>query len=464
MINGNHRWLLILGAVLLLAVVGLGARAQDAGVSGTSNVTAPAPQPKESGSPEAVEPEPAQPTAEVEEPKALLVLPSQAVIQWETLKFSAEGFQPGEEVVLQVDQEGEAKEIGRVAADGDGKIKDGEVLLPSWLESGARTVQAVGESSGAKASETMRVRAKNLWVNLSGYNPQPATKLGFIAGGFEPGDQIRAYLTESADPSHLASQQPLATVTADESGNTSWTEMEIPVVQPGKYNLLLKGENTQEDLKTAITVEPLQPQLELSPWSGLPGRSFDVNAQGFLPGEQVDVFLGTSNEPVGSYQADQYGGVWGAGPISIPVQSRGGGVPVRLQGKSSGATITAEFSVVAANPWLELSNYSGFAGSPVMAHGGGFASGERVTLHMGGATGPVVGETFADEEGAYRGLGPVATPSDAQREVTFVVVGESSGTSAQATFKVVEPFREELPEQPFRQQPQSQPPARPVTP
>lgn len=446
--NSSRRWLLIAGAVLLaVALVGR----LNAGVGDISSRDASLPAGEQSGGAGERQAESPQP-APASEPSAALTLPSGATIQWEDFSFSAEGFEPGETVTLQVDHEGEAKEIGQATADGEGKVTDARIQLPSWLESGNRTVQAVGSSSGTSVSGTLHIRARDLWANLNAHNQPPAGKLGFIAGGFEPGDRIRAYITQG-DATSVGSEQPLATVTADEVGNTSWTELQVPVLQPGKYNLLLKGETTEKPLSTAITIAPLQPQMELSPWSGLPGSSFDVNAKGFLPNEEVELLLGTATSAASSYSADQYGGVWGAGPIDVPIDSKSGALAVGLRGRSSGATAVAEFNVVGANPWLELSSYSGFAGSPVTAGGGGFAAGERITLHMGNAGGPMVAEGTAGPDGAYRGLGPVSTPPDAEGQLTFVAVGESSGTQATATFKVVEPFQQELPQQTMPERP-----------
>jgi hypothetical protein len=436
----------MLGGFLLLVAV-VGAARDGFGSRGESNsglvVTSDSQGQRTNSEPGRVLP--AQPPSPPQKPAATLTMPSKAATQWEEFTFSAEGFKPGEKVSVQVDQGGTLKELGQVDADSDGKITDGKIQLPYWLESGNRSVQVVGVDSGTQATGTLHIRAKQLWINLSGYTPQPATTLGFIAGGFEPGDKVKVYLTQNGAVPTDPSVQPVATATADEAGNTVWTEFQVPVVEPGKYTLLLQGDSTKDPAKASIDVTPLQPQMELSPWSGLPGSSFDVNAKGFLANEDVDLYLGESGTPLSTYQADEYGGVWGAGPISVPTQSKGGAITVTLRGKQSGSVVKADFNVVPANPWLELSNYSGFAGSPVMAKGGGFAAGERVTLHIGNAGGPSVGETVAAEDGSYQGIGPVYTPSDATQEVTFVAVGESSGTQATATYKVVEPFNQESP-------------------
>ncbi|MGE5619001.1 MAG: hypothetical protein ACM3US_07040 [Sphingomonadaceae bacterium] len=438
--NSSRRWLVVAGVLLL--VVGLTARL-NAGLGGFVGRDDSAPVTRQEGGADDRQAESAQPTPE-SKPAAVLTLPSGTTTQWEHFTFSAEGFEPGETVSLLVDHDGEPEEIGQATADGEGRISDARVQLPSWLESGNRTVQAVGGRSGTSAGGTLHIRAKDLWANLNSYNHLPAGRLGFVAGGFEPGDRVSAFITQG-DGTSVAAEQALATATADDVGNTSWTEVEIPVLPPGEYNLVLKGEATEKPLSTAITIEPLQPQMELSPWSGLPGSSFDVNAKGFLPNEEVELLLGSATAAVSTYRADQYGGVWGAGPIDVPPDSKSGALVVGLRGRSSGATAVAEYNVVGANPWLELSSYSGFAGSPVTASGGGFAAGERITLHLGEAGGQVVAEGVAALDGSYRGLGPVTTPTDAAGQVTLVVVGESSGTQATATFKIVEPFQEELP-------------------
>jgi len=445
--NGNRRWLAVLGGVLILAVVvGLSNR-----VLGSRESTSTSPiatvEPAAGGQ-QLLDGEQTSgvagarsssqdptPTPDTSSPR--VVLPPTPVIQWETLTFSLQNFRPGETVVLSVESAGAMKEIGRVEVDGQGKVADARITLPSWLESGKHQMEAAGTSGETKATGTLYIRAKELWINLKDYTLHEASKTGFIAGGFEPGDRIAVYLTNGGDS---ASQRPLVTVSADEVGNTAWTEVEVPVMPAGKYDLLLKGETTRGELRTAVSVAAPTPELALSPWSGLPGRKVDLNAKGFLPGEQVDVFLGQDRQPILNLQADQFGDLWGAGPVTIPIDSQGGQLPIIMRGRMSQSEVTSEFTVIGPDPWMELSSYADFPGTAVTANGGGFASGERLTLHVGSATSPVVAEGVAGDDGSYRGLGPAQVPADAQGQVTFVVVGESSHTETQATFKVLQPF------------------------
>lgn len=450
MSNWNIRWLAIIaGAILLVGMVGLGAFRLDSGEEGTAALDVAPPSATDAVppgvSPDEVRAVHATPTAQ-SETSARITLPSTAVTQWETLIFSLEGFQPDETVTLQAKNGDSFEDFGQVQVDSSGQAVDAEVILPSWLESGAREIQAIGDSGQTMALATINVRAKELWANLDSYSLQQASRLGFIAGGFQPSDRVSVYLTQGGDSTPLESQEPLAIMETDESGNTSWTEIEVPVVQPGKHVLLMKGEKGEE-LATDVEVMPLAPELELSPWSGLPGLEIDINARGFLPDEKVDLFIGEVGNPVTTFTADQYGGIWGGGPITIPMVSQGEKLPIILRGQSSGAVVTRDFSVIAPHPWMDLSSYSGYAGATVTANGGGFAAGERVTLHVGTASSPAVAETIADDQGRYRGLGPAQVPADATESAVFVVVGQDSGAQTSATFKVQEPFHPEIPDQ-----------------
>jgi hypothetical protein len=129
------------------------------------------------------------------------------------------------------------------------------------------------------------------------------------------------------------------------------------------------------------------------------------------------------------------------------MQNNGGSLPIRIVGQDSGAEVSVAFSVVSTKPWLQLTTYSGPPGSPVGFSGGGWAAGERVSIHQGSDSGPVVAEGTADESGwlqpgaSSAATGTAANPGDdATQMVTFVAVGDQSHGSASATFTVVNPF------------------------
>jgi hypothetical protein len=139
-------------------------------------------------------------------------------------------------------------------------------------------------------------------------------------------------------------------------------------------------------------------------------------------------------------QADEYGNLWGAGPIRIPQTAPSGQLALKLIGDESGASSTATFKVLEPKPWLELTAWSGAPGAPEGFGGGGWIGGEPVDIHIGSATNPVQTVGAADDNGWLKVTNQVYIPLDAADELIFVAVGERSHLVAAATFKIVLPF------------------------
>jgi hypothetical protein len=131
----------------------------------------------------------------------------------------------------------------------------------------------------------------------------------------------------------------------------------------------------------------------------------------------------------------------GRGPDSrATIADRWPARKINLLGEESGARGSPEFKVLETKPWLELTSWWGAPGSPVGFGGGGWIANEHVSFHVGNAGGVVVGESQADDNGWLHPTGQVYVPNNATDDVTFVAVGQLSGNSASATFKVVFPF------------------------
>jgi hypothetical protein len=225
--------------------------------------------------------------------------------------------------------------------------------------------------------------------------------------------------------------------------------------------------------------------VELSPWFGPPGAKVDVNAQGFLPGETVDVsyVVGTTRQPAISLAADEYGNLWGAGPVRVPYDTPGGDLLLELFGHQSQLPVESKFGVVDPKPWVELSSWSGYPGTGILFSGGGWAAEEQVVAHLGSAAGPAVAASITDGQGWLHGMGPTIvsyvppTPTspapkpnsgaqtpggsprrDASAKVMYVLVGQRSRAQASVEFTVLIPFFER-PSEPSP--PQPLPPAAP---
>ncbi len=447
-----NKWLLAGLAValsgLLLAGLWL-AVAEPAARLGGGNVGGPATGPASQGSRsdvDAVGRGRAEKAAAGPPDRAQLALPAAPALQDGELALAGEGFTPGEVVAISIseDEAGPLRQVGEVRADSQGRWQGAAITLPAWVLSGAHMLVASGRESGREARETLYVRAKQGWIELQDYAVRQAGRLGMVAGGFEPTEQVNLYLAPGQDRPTELPAEPLATVSADRAGNTDWSEFSLPLLMPGRYALIVRGATSQVEVLRVIEVQPLIPLFTLDPWSGPPGSKVAISGQGYKPGEQVRVFFAGSSEPVATLTADAYGNVYSVDPLEVP-RSLGGDVAVTLEGAESGARTVQRFSVVGgrnASVWGELSSYAGLPGSVVYFAGGGYASSESVRVHQGDRNGPVVatGESLAD--GRLSQLGPVTIPTDGGEEITFTIVGESSGAESSVRYRVLRPLGE----------------------
>lgn len=367
------------------------------------------------------------------------------------VSFRAGGFAPGETVIFRVGPAAAGSadvDLARARADAGGVVATGPITLPDDLYSGTHPLKAIGQSSSRQVTATLDVHAKAPWINVSTNGIKPLENFGLIVGGFQPGESIQVSLEpaprgpngESQDPTKLSKPTPLTSLRADLVGNTTWSEVGFPLLRPGSYTLVARGKSSGKKLIENIVVTAFTPTVQLSPWAGPPGTRIQLNVRGFAPGETVRIFLGQDTTAALTTTADRYGNFWGVGPIRVPYDATDGSLTLRLVGAASGAEGSAAFQILAPKPWLDLTTWSGPPGAPVGFSGGGWAADERVAIHLGSASGPVVDEALADDSGWLTAGGATGVPGDAQNAVTFVAVGEQSHATASASFKVVNPF------------------------
>ena len=375
-------------------------------------------------------------------PAALLAIKPQPAPQSGQVQVSGQGFAAGESILLSAGMTADANSaklpLANAVAGTDGSFDPITLTLPDDLQSGAHALDAIGQTSGRRGTATLWIRAPQPWLVLDSYDIPQYGDLGLVAGGFEPMDQVDVSLEPAGGATGPSVK--LVTLPTDQAGNAVWTQLKLPRVTAGSYTMVLRGQASLADLRRDVHVAPLKPIIELSPWAGPPGVPVQLSARGFGPGERIHVSVAGAQDPA-QLQADEYGNLWGAGPIRIPQTAAAGTLALNLVGDESGATSTAEFKVLEAKPWLELTMWSGAPGAPVGFGGGGWIGGERVSIHMGSATNPAQSSGTADDNGWLKGVGQVYVPNDIDEDdVIFVAVGEQSHLVAAATFKVVFPF------------------------
>jgi hypothetical protein len=374
-------------------------------------------------------------------PAAVLAVNPQPAPQSGQVQINGKGFVAGESVSIAVGKTANGRSdmvgLANAVANGDGDVQPVAITLADDLQSGAHPLSAVGESSGRTATATLWIRAPQPWLVLDSYDVPQYGDVGLVAGGFEPMDQVQVSLEPATGA--RGTSVALVQLTTDQSGNAVWTQVKLPRLLAGSYTIVLHGQANAAELRRDVHVTPLKPTIELSPWAGPPGIPVQLNARGFGPSERIHASLSGAQDPA-VLQADEYGNLWGAGPVRIPQNAAVGTLALNLVGDDSGATSTAEFKVLEPKPWLELTSWSGAPGAPVGFGGGGWIGGEKVSIHMGSATNPIKSSGSADDNGWLKGAGLVYIPNDVEDDVIFVAVGEQSHLVSAATFKVVFPF------------------------
>jgi hypothetical protein len=382
-------------------------------------------------------------TPVVRVPAAVLRINPQPAPQSGQVEISGQGFAAGESVTVSVaktsDSVGQMLPFASAVASTDGDFPPVRVTLADELLSGPHSIDAVGQSSGRRSTGTLWIRAPQPWLVLDSYDVPQYGDLGLIAGGFDPMDQVQV----SLEPAEASTGAPVTLVTlpTDQAGNAVWAQLKLPRLAAGTYSIVLRGLANGAQLRRELHVTPLKPIVELSPWAGPPGVPVQLNGKGFGASERIHVSFGataSNDSPV--VQADEYGNLWGAGPVRIPQHAPAGPLILNLLGEESGATASPEFKVLDPKPWLELTMWSGAPGAPVGFGGGGWISGERVSIHVGSATSAVRAAGVADDNGWLKGAEQIYIPNDVDDSVIFVAVGEQSRLVAAATFKVVFPF------------------------
>jgi hypothetical protein len=382
-------------------------------------------------------------------PPTPLDLKPDLVVQSGQTRVSATGFFPEETVQIGVVDNTSGSTAGSIRearAGFDGTIESASVVLPTGVSSGEHRLVATGLVSGRRSTATVYVRAPSPWLTIESADLKPRAPIGVIVGGFATNEAVAITIRPAPPAKKSTTQVPtegpkvLGDLSTDRVGNSRFNRFQIPYRNPGDFEVVARGISSLQEVKKSITLTPYQPTFDLSPWFGPPGLRVQLNARGYAPGENVDIFLGGAAKPAATVVADQYGNFWGAGNFPVPYTVLVGPLDVRAVGQDSGATTTRQFSVQRPKPWLELTAYAGAPSAPVEFSGGGWAAGERVTFHLNSVLNPPVIYGQADSYGWLHDAGPLYIPKDADKQVTIVAVGDRSHAIATATFTVVLPF------------------------
>jgi hypothetical protein len=162
-------------------------------------------------------------------------------------------------------------------------------------------------------------------------------------------------------------------------------------------------------VSVGFNVQGFTPWVVLDSYSAAPYAAIGFTGEDFVPGDQIEVYLGRrSGQPLTRVAADENGHFGVRNAFNLPDAAQGDQQLVFVA-HQSGAEIIAKFVVLPFSPGLELTNYAGRPGTPIAFTGDGWARDETLSVYAGEQRVPVT--TFqADSNGAFSAAGGFRLP------------------------------------------------------
>jgi hypothetical protein len=184
-------------------------------------------------------------------------------------------------------------------------------------------------------------------------------------------------------------------------------------------------------------IRPAGTLLTLNPALAQPGALVGVSGTGFDPRSTVDVGLsvkgtqGSTN--LGTFKVDKNGSL--NAQVTMPQRLSGGTAVVTARQRNSDKVATAEALGASGIGFVALGEgqETGEPGDTITLSARGFSPGEKINVFWGRASGEPATTLTADESGGV-GEASVRVGTGAVGNVTLVLVGAESGTTATAPF------------------------------
>jgi hypothetical protein len=190
-------------------------------------------------------------------------------------------------------------------------------------------------------------------------------------------------------------------------------------------------------LPTSVAAQSQPPTVQLDTYTGKPTQRVGFGGSGFVPGEQVDVYLGTPTDtPLVTVVANSRGDITGRDMV-IPSISPGD-YTLSFVGLGSHTPASVGFNVQGFHPWAVLDNYYVAPHAGVGFAGTDFVPGERVQVFLNTRSGDPVAQVTADGDGHFRAMNAFSLP-DLTGNNELIFVGQLSQTEVTATFAAATP-------------------------
>jgi hypothetical protein len=349
------------------------------------------------------------------------------------LNFQGQGFLPGEQTTVTIENAQSQPEasLDPVTISKDGNLDEVSIVLPGEIGRGDHFLHVSGDTSQRSGRAKFTVLLTTPKITLDTYSVKSNHTFGFSGSGFSPREQVDVRLGGLGGA-------PLASFPADDQGNVTAQNVPLPLVQAGDYTLYFVGAKSQTPVSMSFNVQGFSPWVVLDNYSAAPYSAMGFTGQDFVPGEEVEVYLGKrTGQPLLRLAADTSGQFIVKNAFYLPDLAHGD-QQLLFVGHQSGVQITAKFVVLPFSPSLQLTNYAGRPGTLIAFTGDGWARNE--TLHAYAGEGKTeVGAFQADPTGAFNAAGGFRLPIDtAAGGVPLTIHGATSQAEVTLWYQALE--------------------------
>jgi len=153
--------------------------------------------------------------------------------------------------------------------------------------------------------------------------------------------------------------------------------------------------------KAITVIDPVNPQVNVSPTTGPQGTTFTETGSGFTKNNTATLYfdrpgLGVITLPVNTDSNGAYTNLWLCDACPIGTYSYWA-----IDDATGQTSNTVSFTVYAVNPHVSVSPSSGLQGTTFQQPGTGFTRNSTATLHFTGPDGPSTDNENTDSNGAY---------------------------------------------------------------
>jgi hypothetical protein len=341
---------------------------------------------------------------------AFVLLRSSEITTGARMNFQGQGFMPSEPATVTIEdaQSNVEATLDPVAVNKDGNVDEVSVVVPDGLPPGEHYLRISGTTSGRSGRTRFNLHQITPSILLDTYSTKADHTFGFSGSGFAPNELVDVRLGGLGG-------DPLASFPTDAGGNVVAENVPLPLIQPGDYVLYFVGERSQLPVSVGMNVQGFSPWVVLDSYAVAPYAAMGFTGEDFVPGDQVEVYLGQpGGDPLFRVEADANGHFGVKNAFTLPDVAQGNQTLTFVAHQSIPAEIVAKFVVLPFGPGLELSNYAGRPGTPITLNGSGWARNETLLAYVGvsekALATKLVSTLQADPDGAFQAAGAFRLP------------------------------------------------------